>query len=72
MGGTRQSALPSAGPGGTRPNMIFKNKKKIAECLALALDKISFKKLKKNCQVPKAYTRQKYVFKKKNLPSAIR
>ena len=22
-------ALPSAGPGGTRPNMIFKNKKKL-------------------------------------------
>ena len=38
--------------------MIFKNKKKFAECLTLALGKISFKKLKKNCRVPKVYTRQ--------------
>ena len=33
--------------------LIFKNKKNLPECLALALGKISFKKLKKNCRVPR-------------------
>jgi len=32
---------------------------------ALALGKISFKKLKKNCRVPKAYTRQNMFLKNK-------
>ena len=39
--------------------MIFKNNFFFAECLTLALGKISFKKLKKKfCRVPKVYTRQ--------------
>ena len=51
-------------PRGHSAKLIFENKKKIAECLALALGKISFKKLKKNCRVPKAYTRQNMFLKK--------
>ena len=35
-------------PRGHSAKLIFKNKKKFAECLTLALGKISFKKLKKN------------------------
>ena len=67
--------LPSAMGGKCRSRrhsakLIFENKKKFAECLALALGKISFKKLKKNCRVPKAYTRQNMFLKnKKKLPS---
>ena len=33
--------------------LIFENKIFFAECLTLALGKISFKKLKKNCRVPR-------------------
>ena len=58
MGGTRQSGLCRV-PAQKALGKDDFQKKKIVECLTLALGKISFKKLKKNfCRVPKVYTRQ--------------
>ena len=74
MGDTRQSGLCRVPAQKALGKDDFQKKKKFAECLTLALGKISFKKLKKNCRVPKVYTWQNKFLKiiKKNLPSAIR
>ena len=51
MGGTRQNGLCRVLAQGALGKVDFQ--KKIAECLALALGKISFKKLKKIAECPR-------------------
>ena len=71
--GSRQNwALPSAGPEGTRQRWLSKIKiKNFAECLTLALGKISFKKLNFFfCRVPWSGSRQNKFKKNCRVPWA--